>query len=745
MPHPVLLPDERAMGCNLFLMKKKAGIFICHILLLQLAMAQHTFRARAVKDITKEALKGATAYIPDLKLTANADSSGLITINHIPDGQFEIEISFTGFGKSEKIYHFPRQNPEEIIEIILEPQLGELAEVIVQTTRTNQNRRDIPTRIEALPLEELDEKSTMRPGDIKMLLGESTGIHVQQTSAVSASSSFRIQGLESRYTQLLKDGMPLYAGFSGNLSLMQINPLDLKQVEFIKGSASTLYGGGAIAGLVNLIGKTPVSRPELTFLLNGNSSKGADVSGFYSQKWKHIGTTVFGSYNYSHAYDPSSSGFTAIPQVNRFTINPKIFLYMDEHNSGWFGVNATYENRLGGDMQVVAGNADSIHQFFEHNKTWRLSTQLSFTHKIDEESRINFKNTVGYFDRQLQTPLSGMKGKQFSSFSELNYVRNGATANWVGGIHFITDQFTAQPPLGGLNYNQSTFGFFVQNTFKANNWFSVESGLRLDENLPAPGSPSNGLFVLPRVNALLKLNSHFTSRIGGGMGYKMPNIFSDQSEENGYRNIQPLDIHYTAAERSYGANADLNYRGKLGDEAFISINQLFFYTNVDKPIILKNNAFVNAAGYLATQGAETNIKLVMDELVFYVGYTYTDTKQHFNGQSNTQPLTPKSQVSFDATYEIENSFRFGAESFYTSSQLLDNGTTGRGYVTFGLLVQKMWKHFDVFINAENMTDRRQTRWGNIYTGSITNPIFHDVYAPLDGALVNVGIRVKMLK
>lgn len=47
----------------------------------------------------------------------------------------------------------------------------------------------------------------------------------------------------------------------------------------------------------------------------------------------------------------------------------------------------------------------------------------------------------------------------------------------------------------------------------------------------------------------------------------------------------------------------------------------------------------------------------MDELVFYLGYTYTDTQQHFNGLVSTQPLTPINQFSFDSTYEIEGSFR----------------------------------------------------------------------------------------
>jgi outer membrane receptor for ferrienterochelin and colicins len=626
-------------------------------------MAQNTFRAKVTNNQNKNVLKGATATIPNLKISAAADTSGMIIISNIPNRKFEIEVSYTGFAKSEQVYNFSQNTPGQIIEIRLEPLIGELAEVQVQTTRTNQNLRDIPTRIEALPLEELDEKSTMRPGDIKMLLGEATGIHVQQTSAVSGTASFRIQGLDSRYTQLLQDGMPLYAGFSGNLSLLQVSPLDLRQVEFIKGSNSTLYGGGAIAGLVNLISKVPENKTELTLLLNGTSAKGADGSVFYSQKWQHVGTTIFGSYNYNGAYDPGNTGFSAIPQTNRFTVNPKMFFYMDDHTSGWLGVNTTFENRLGGDMQVINGKADNIHQYFERNKTFRFSTQLSFTHKIDQESSLNFKNTIGFFDRELAEPIFDFKGKQLSSFSELNYIRSGEKAFWVAGVNLITDHFAAQPPQSGLSYDQNTVGVFAQNTYKATNWFSVESGIRLDGNTPAPAQPANGLFFLPRINALFKLTNQLSSRFGGGLGYKMPSLFNDESEQDGYQHIQPLNTGNTQAEQSYGLNGDLNYRSTLGDEAVININQLFFLTKVDHPLILQNNAFINAQGYLLSKGAETNVKLVMDELVFYLGYTYTDTKQFFNGSTTTQPLTRKNLFSFDSTYEIEGSFRFGAESF----------------------------------------------------------------------------------
>lgn len=706
------------------------------------ARAQNTLHVIIRDDATKLPLPGATALIAAINKGASADTGGRLTINNIPNGKYEVRFSFISYSAREKMITFPQSKPGDVLEIYLEHTPGELAEVVIQTTRTNQNLSDIPTRIEALAADELDEKGTMRPGDIKMLLGETTGIHVQATSAVSGTANFRLQGLDSRYTQLLKDGMPLYQGFSGGLSLMQISPLDLKQVEFIKGSASTLYGGGAIAGLINLISKTPQKDPELTVMLNGTSGKGADASAFYAQKWMHVGTTVFTSYNYNGAYDPSGTGFSAIPKTNRFTLNPKLFVNIDDKNSGWMGVNGTYEDRMGGDMQVIGGNASADHQYFERNLSYRFSSQLSFTHKIDTLNELNLKNAVGYFDRTLSRAGYTFKGLQTSSYSELNYVHKGLRNNWVAGMNVLTDDLSA-PDVSYLNYHINTYGLFVQNTYKANGWLAIESGLRLDDNSPAPQRSNNGLFWVPRVNMLFAINKHWSSRIGGGLGYKMPSLFNDDSEEQGYQYIKPLNIGSTRAERSYGGNADITYKGALGD-AFLSVNQLFFYTRVNDPLILDNNAFVNAPGYLNTRGTETNVKIIMDELGIYLGYTYNNTERNVNGDQFKQTLTPAHQLNADVTYEIENSFRAGIEGFFTSSQLLSDGSTGRAYFTFGALVQKMWKHLDIFINAENLTDQRQSKWGAIYSGPATAPMFKDVYAPLEGVIVNAGIRIKLL-
>ena len=349
---------------------KKSILYLFSVFFIVNCSAQNRFTA-IIKN-GKELLAGASLSIKGTGKGAVADSNGLVSVKDIPDGKYVFLLNHIGYKQKEVQYTFPLSSMAPV-EIDMEPDNEFVNEIIIQTTRTGRNLKDIPTRIEVVSPDELDEKGTMKPGDIRMLLNESTGITTQQTSAVSGTANIRIQGLDGRYTQLLKDGMPLYTGFSGGLSIMQIPPLDLKQVEYIKGSASTLYGGGAISGLVNLITKTPHEKRELNFLLNTNSAKGFDGNGFYSQKWKSVGITLFGSYSRNGAYDPGNTGFTAIPKISRVIINPKLFLYLSDKTSAWFGVNATFENRFGGDMNVVAGNIDNTHRYFEKNITGRVS------------------------------------------------------------------------------------------------------------------------------------------------------------------------------------------------------------------------------------------------------------------------------------------------------------------------------------------------------------------------------------
>jgi outer membrane receptor for ferrienterochelin and colicins len=718
----------------------KKLIFGLCLLITQATFAQNTYNAIIKSKADKDLLVGATVLLLGSQNGTVADIKGFVEIKNIPNGKQIIQFSFMGFDTAQDTLVFPLATTAPQI-VFLTPSQKALSEVIITSTRSSRIAQNTPTRVEVIAADELEEEAHMKPGEIKKLLTEGTGIAAQQTSATSGISNIRIQGLDGRYTQLLRDGMPLYSGFSAGLSIMQIAPLDLRQVEFIKGSASTLYGGGAIGGLVNLISKTPQEKRELTLLLNGTSAKGFDGSAFYSKKGEKIGATIFGSYNYNAPFDPAKIGLTAIPLTNRFSINPKLFFYFNDKTTGWFGVNATYEDRYGGDLKVIEGKADNLHKFFERNKVFRTSTQLSFTHQIDSASKINFKNSIGYFDRKLSMPQSSFNGQQVSSFTEFNYSHSKEKSEWIAGVNLWTENFNANATTN-LKYNFTTLGAFAQNSFKATEKIFIETGLRFDYNTPATDDKLKGLFLLPRLNVLFKINQHFTSRIGGGLGYKMPTPFSEEAETKGYQNIQPLVLGNIKAEQSYGLNGDLTYCTML-DEVSFNINQLFFYTYLNRPLIMQSDHYINAYGYILTKGSETNLKIGLDELNLYIGYTFTDTHQHFNGQDQWQPLTAKHRLLLDLTYEEENNYHTGIECNYVGTQKLSDGKTGKGYFMYGFLFEKIWKYFNLYINAENISDSRQTRWDTIYTGSITDPVFRDIYAPTDGIVINAGIKIKL--
>jgi outer membrane receptor for ferrienterochelin and colicins len=725
---------------------KKTTVLLIALLYTVAAYSQNTFKAFIKNAKTKETLIGATAVLQGTAKGAATDTSGLVTLTNIPDGKQIIRFSYVGYETKTDTLSFPLT---ETMTILLQTagkgDGDELSEVVIGATRSSRTIANIPTRVEVISGDELDEKGNMKPGDIRMMLAESTGIQTQQTSATSGNSSIRIQGLDGKYTQIIRDGFPLYSGFSGGLGLLQIAPLDLKQVEVIKGSSSTLYGGGAIAGLVNLVSKTPTDERHFDFLLNGTSALGLDASAFYSQKFSKIGITTYAAYNHGTAYDPSSIGLSAIPRFNRYTLNPKLFFYLNDKNTLIAGINSTIENRIGGDMQYLEGNGNAQHSYFEENKTGRYSSQLEFDHKLGDKEKLTVKNSVSYFDRSISLPTYRFSGVQVSSYSEANYAYNSDKTDWVAGLNYLTENFNEDHnssfPLRSYNYN--TIGAFVQNTWNATEKFTLESGLRGDYH------NAYGFFVLPRISGLYKINSHFTTRLGGGLGYKAPTVFTEDAERIGFRNVLPIDVPNTKAERSYGANYDITYKtGLFNNKVTFSINQLFFYTRIDNPILLTslsngNLQYLQPQGDLNTKGMETNVKITYNNFKLFLGYTLADVTQHTGNTISTYPLVSRHRLNNVLVYEVENKLKIGLEGYYYSPQQLNDGTNGRGYWTAGLMAEKILERFSLFVNFENLTDTRQTKFGPIYTGNITDPVFKDIYAPLDGFVVNGGIKFKL--
>ena len=157
--------------------------------------------------------------------------------------------------------------------------------VVVSATRADRRLQDEPLRVEVIDREEIEEKALMTPGSVAMLLGETTGLRVQTTAPSMGAANVRIQGLRGRYTQLLADGLPLYGAGGDSFSLLQVPPLDLGQVEIIKGAASALYGAAALGGIINLVSRRP-AETEREALLNVTSQTGVDGTFWLAADWE---------------------------------------------------------------------------------------------------------------------------------------------------------------------------------------------------------------------------------------------------------------------------------------------------------------------------------------------------------------------------------------------------------------------------------------------------------------------------
>ena len=707
------------------------------------SLAQNTFKTVVRDSETKEPLTGATVLVRGTTKGSATNMNGFAQIPNVPNGKWTIVVTFIGYNEKTETFIFPLDQ-QDTVEIFLSASDEEVDEVIITATRSSRTIENTPTRLEAISGEELEEKGNMKPGDIRMMLNESTGIQTQQTSATSYNSSIRIQGLDGKYTQILRDGFPLYSGFSGGLGLLQIVPLDLKQVEVIKGASSTLYGGGAIAGLVNLVSRMPKEERELNFLLNGTSAVGLDISGFYAQKFEKVGSTVFASYNSGNPYDPADIGFTAIPKYRRVTLNPKLFVYASPNTSLNIGFNSTMEDRTGGDMQYIDGKGDAIHSYFEKNRTKRFSTQFGVDHQVSDSVVFRLKNSFSYYDRKIEISDFIFSGIQFSSFTEVTYAIKRKNKEWIAGLNLWTERF-AQDKTNTTNvvdYNHTTIGAFVQNSWTASELFSLETGVRGDYQ------NEYGFFLLPRLAALFKFNSSLSARLGGGLGYKTPTVFTEDAERLQFRNVLPVDHENTKAEQSVGGNLDFNYRTSITPEMSFSLNTLFFYTRILKPLVLTqsdqgNYEFMQPDGYIDTKGIELNAKLTYSDFKLFVGYTLADVNQQMNGVLTVFPLVAKHRLNNVLMYELDEKLKIGLEAYYYSKQKLNDGETGQSYWICGLMAERLWEHFSVFVNFENLFDTRQTRFGSIYTGPVSNPVFSDIYAPVDGFVVNGGIKLRL--
>ena len=713
------------------------------LLTAQVSFAQTPFQVAVKDQETRQPVVGAKVSVKDTEISAVTDAGGVARLTNVPDGEQTIEVFFPGYETSELKVTFPvAAQGETVVFIKVTNELGEVT--VVETTRTGREIDDVPTRVEAIDEEEVGEKMNMRPSNVSMVLNESTGIKVQQTSATTQTQSIRIQGLDGRYTQLLKDGFPAFGGFSGSVGVLDILPLDLKQVEIIKGPSATFYGGGAIAGVVNFVSREPGDEPVTNLIFNLTSAGGVDLSAFDSRRFGRFGYTLLGSVNYQREYDVDEDDFTELPRTRSFNLSPRLFFYLDDDTRLTVGNSTAYQNRKGGDVFVIRDGADGVHQYFEKNDSVRNITTLQFERGFSGGRKLVARQSLAFFRREIEIPDYLFEGNQFNSYTDVSYFHPAGTHALVLGFNSAYDRF--KEDRGGASpvprdETRTTFGGYVQDSFNVTDKLSLEAGFRLDH------VRHYGTFPLPRVSALYRFNDNLSSRLSVGFGYKAPSIFTEEAETLLFRGVLPVG-NTLKAERSRGGTFDVNYRDAVGEKFSYSFNQMFFYTEIEDPLVLSPVAnglygFANADAPVRSAGFETNVRASYDFVKLFAGYTYTNAKAKYLTGNQILALAPKSKFNSALLFEREENFKAGVEAYYTGSQFLTDRFRTRPYWVFGIFGEKTFGKYSLFVNAENITDTRQSRFGTVVFPPHQNPTFAEIYTHTEGRVFNGGIKIRL--
>lgn len=701
--------------------------------------SQTSFKAIVKDSVSHEILIGVAASIENTITGANSDDTGLITINNIPDGKQKIIFYFIGYKKSVHTFDFPIQTAGPVI-IYLVPEQTDLEEVVVSSTRTNSHIDDLPTKVEVLGQEDMDEESTIVPGNVSSILGDLSIITIQHTNQINGNESIRMQGLDSKYTQIMRDGLPLYDGFSGSLGVLSIPPLDLKQVEIVKGSASTLYGGGAIGGLINFISKTPTDSTQTTVTLNGTSLGEGNANAFISGKKNKFGATLFAGATIRQAVDINGDGFTEVPSDQNYTIHPRLFFDLNPKSKLIIGISSNYNNLTGGDIQAVKHGADSVHPFLQKETIYRNTLDLTYTKQFLKSHLLTVKIAGSAFQRNVNYSGFLFNGIQFSNYTEVNDAIKMKKHTLVMGLNFISETFMLgqSEAIFFNDYNYYTAGCFLQDDWQAFKKLSFQLGLRYDHhNL-------FGDFVLPRLSMFYHPKQKFSLRIAAGSGYKTPNMFDLTEPVYSMKDIPDS----TGSEKSYGVNADISYHTVLFGELNVQIDEAIYYTIIQHPIILQrdpagNLYAANGKFEVNSYGSDTYIRLKFDELELYLGYNHTEAFQQYTTFYYNMPFNPKDKFSTTLAYEIEGKWRTGVEAAYSANQYIYNNKKVNDCWFMAAMLERKFKRGSIVLNCENLLDSRQSKFEPIVEGTTQNPVFKPVWTSLEGRVINLSLKIKI--
>jgi iron complex outermembrane receptor protein len=621
------------------------------------------------------------------------------------------------------------QNRTVSIALSAAPDVHEV--VTVLATRTGARLDDSPTRVEVLGREEIEEKMLMTPGDIVMMLNEMGGMRVQATSPGLGAATVRVQGMRGRYTRFFSDGLPLF-GEVGGIGLLQIPPMDLGQVEVIKGVASSMYGAGAMGGVVNLVSRQPGDERERELLVNRSTRGGTDVVAWFASPdqpgWSY---TLLAGGHWQSPTDVDGDRWADLAEYSRAVLRPRLF-WKDDRGASFFAtVGFTGEDRTGGTTDgalpsglthVEALDTRRIDGGFVAQRLWGGSWLASARAAVSHQ-----RHDHRFGDRR-------ERDRHRTAFAEIALRRMLGPHTVVAGVALEHDAYR------GVDLPQFDFAFWVPGVFGQADlelapWLSISGSARLDRH------SEYDTFVSPRASALLR-SGGWTSRLSAGTGFFASSPLTEETQGAGLsRLVIPVSLR---PEKGRSVALDLT---RIAGP--VSGTVTLFRSRVEDPLHVDRSAGL-ALTNLPAPTTNTGLELLgtFRHAPFAVtaSYAYVRAREVVGGIAQDVALTPRHSAGLIAMWEREDAGRIGVEWYVTGEQRLEENPyrdRSRSYHIVGLLAERRLGRLRLFVNGENLTGTRQTRWDPLLRPSRApdGRWTVDAWAPLDGRTINGGVRL----
>lgn len=619
-----------------------------------------------------------------------------------------------------------------------------IEKIQVTASRLGRIVTESATRTEIINGEEIQEKAIMRPGNISMLVAETGGVRVQNTSPALGSANIRLQSMYGRYTQLLSDGLPLYGGQTASIGLLQIPPTDLANVEIIKGSASSLYGGSALGGVINLISRTPSDEFEGEVLVNATSKNGQDITTYFSSPVNDkVSASVTAGLHNQERKDLNNDGWADLAQYQRATIRPRMYWEGDDGANLYVTFGAMTEERKGGTLD--GATAPDGNPFQQNQDSLRLDSGFIFDQPIGEVLNLNFRGSAMRQEHDHVNGLVEDKDVHKSFLLESSVSGYSDATAWLVGVAYQSDVYNSDD-FSEFNYDHHVPGVFSQVDYEASDEVALSLSARADwhNEYGTQFSPTVSMLYSPE---------NWTVRGSYGQGFFAPTPFIEDIEDAGLSRLAPLEN--IEEEQATTASLDISYL--LGS---LETSVTFFASDVDNVTELeiipldemgfnKQVRIVNAPGISEIRGAELLLRYKWRDIKLTGSYLYTDaSKENQLGMGRTPlALTPKHSAGAVIMWEEHGSHIVGFEAYYTGTQHLEGNPyrdKSEAYWHLGLLGQITIGKVSYFVNAENLLNVRQTKVDPLLlpqqdaSGRWTT----DIWSRNDGLTFNAGIRIK---